>query len=138
MATVPIHIHRLNAQQVSQAVISAAAKVHSELGPGLLQNTYATCLQHELGKRSLRCAAEVSFPVIYEGVKLETGYRVDLLVEDLMVVEVKAVEAISALHHAQVVSYLKLSRKSIALLLNFNVIHFKDGIKRFANGSGWI
>ena len=136
MATVPIH--ELTVQQVSQAVISAAVKVHTELGPGLLQNTYATCLRHELGKRGLRCSAEVSFPVVYGGVQLETGYRVDLLVEDLVVVEVKAVETISALHHAQVVSYLKLSRKPIGLLLNFNVVHFKDGIKRFVNGSGWI
>ena len=80
---------------------------------------------------------QVGLPVVYRGVKLELGYRIDLLVEDLLVVEIKSVEAISPVHHAQVISYLKLSGKSIALLINFNVVHLKDGIKRFVNGTGW-
>jgi GxxExxY protein len=79
----------------------------------------------------------VGLPVIYFGVKLELGYRMDLLAEDLAVVEIKSVEAVSPVHHAQILSYLKLSGKSIGLLINFNVVHLKDGIRRFVNGTGW-
>ncbi|HEV3512858.1 MAG TPA: GxxExxY protein [Candidatus Sulfotelmatobacter sp.] len=129
--------HRLSAQEVSHAVISAAMKVHSELGPGLLESAYKACLQHELRQSGVRSHAEVGLPVIYRGVKLELGYRLDLLVEDLVIVEVKSVEGISPVHWAQVISYLKLSGKSIALLINFNVVHLKDGLKRFVNGTNW-
>ncbi|MGA8762159.1 MAG: GxxExxY protein [Candidatus Sulfotelmatobacter sp.] len=135
MATVPIH--RLTAQQVSHAVITAAMKVHTELGPGLLESTYTACLQYELGRAGVQSATQVGLPAIYFGVKLELGYRIDLLAEDLVVVEIKSVEAISPVHQAQVLSYLKLSGKSIGLLINFNVVHLKDGIRRFVNGTGW-
>jgi GxxExxY protein len=111
--------------------------VHSELGPGLLESTYQACLQHELLQAGIRSATQVGLPVVYREVKLELGYRMDLLVEDLVVVEIKSVEAISPIHQAQVISYLKLSGKSIGLLINFNVVHLKDGIQRFVNGSGW-
>jgi GxxExxY protein len=80
---------------------------------------------------------QVGLPVVYCGVKLELGYRMDLLVEDLVIVEIKSVEAISPVHQAQILSYLKLSGKSIGLLINFNVVHLKDGIRRFVNGTGW-
>jgi GxxExxY protein len=112
-------------------------KVHSELGPGLLESTYQACLQYELHIAGVRSASQVGLPVVYHGVKLEIGYRIDLLVEDLVIVEIKSVEAVSPVHHAQVISYLKLSGRSIGLLINFNVIHLKNGIKRFVNGTGW-
>lgn len=130
-------IHRLSAQEVSHAVITAAMRVHSELGPGLLESAYQACLQHELQRAGCRSANQVGLPVVYRGVKLELGYRMDLLVEDLVIVEIKSGDAISPVHQAQVISYLKLNGKSIALLINFNVVHLKDGIRRFVNGTEW-
>lgn len=130
-------VPRLSAQAVSHAVITAAMKVHSELGPGLLESTYLACLQHELREAGFRSEGQVGLPVVYRGVKLDLGYRMDLLVEDLVIVEIKSVEVLSPVHQAQVISYLKLSGKSIALLINFNVLHLKDGIRRFVNGTAW-
>ncbi|MGO9083776.1 MAG: GxxExxY protein [Candidatus Sulfotelmatobacter sp.] len=130
-------IHRLSAQEVSHAVITAAMRVHTELGPGLLESAYQACLQHELQETGLQAACQVGLPVVYRGVRLEIGYRMDLLVEDLVIVEIKSVDAISPVHQAQIISYLKLSGKSIGLLINFNVVHLKDGIRRFVNGTGW-
>jgi len=135
MATSPIT--RLTAQQVSHAVITAAMRVHTELGPGLLESTYTVCLQHELSKAGFRSLAQVGLPVVYDGVKLDLGYRIDLLVENLVIVELKSVDAIAPIHQAQILSYLKLSGKSLGLLINFNVVHLKDGIRRFVNGTGW-
>jgi GxxExxY protein len=135
MASVPIR--SVSAQQVSHAVITAAMRVHSELGPGLLESTYTVCLQYELREAGFRSAAQVGLLVVYRGAKLELGYRLDLLVEDLVVVEIKSVDTISPVHQAQIISYLKLGGKSLGLLINFNVVHLKDGIKRFVNGSGW-
>ena len=135
MATVPIH--RVSAQEISHAIITAAMKVHTELGPGLLESAYQACLQHELQEAGFRSANQVGLPVVYRGVKLELGYRMDLLVEDLVIVEIKSVDAISPVYQAQIISYLKLSGRSLGLLINFNVVHLKDGIKRFVNGTGW-
>ena len=135
VATLPIQ--RLSAQEVSHAVITAAMKVHSELGAGLLGSAYQACLQHELSAAGVHSACQVGLPVVYRGVKLEIGYRMDLLVEDLVVVEIKSVDAISPIHQAQIISYLKLSGRSLGLLINFNVVHLKDGIRRFVNGIGW-
>src|SRR5438552_17610717 len=134
MATFPLP--RPTAQQVSHAVITAAMRVHTELGPGLLESAYTACLQYELNDTGFRSAAQVCLPVIYRGVKLELGYRMDLLQEDLVVV-IKSADAISLVHQAQILSYLKLSGKSLGLLINFNVVHLKDGIRRFVNGKGW-
>jgi|SRR5437870_10467718 len=134
MATFPLP--RPTAQQVSHAVITAAMRVHTELGPGLLESAYTACLQYELNDTGFRSAAQVGLPVIYRGVKLELGYRMDLLQEDLVVV-IKSADAISLVHQAQILSYLKLSGKSLGLLINFNVVHLKDGIRRFVNGTGW-
>jgi GxxExxY protein len=131
-------IHRLTAQPLSHAVITAAMRVHSELGPGLLESAYQACLQHELSEAGFRSAVQVGLPVVYRGVKVELGYRMDLVVEDLVIVEIKSVDAISPVHQAQIISYLKLSGRSIGLLINFNVVHLKDGIKRFVNGTGWM
>src|ERR1700675_909891 len=135
MATVPIRT--TTRQQVSHAVITAGMTVHTELGPGLLESAYTACLQYELKRAGFFSATQVALPVVYRGVKLELGYRIDLLVEDLVVVEIKSVEAISPVHQAQILSYLKLSGKSIGLLINFNVVHLKDGIRRFVCGSSW-
>ena len=111
--------------------MDAAMKVHSALGPGLLESAYAVCLRHELIKRGLRVTSEVPVPVVYDGIKLEAGYRLDLVVEDTVVVELKAIEALAPIHQAQVISYLKLTGKPIGLLINFHSLHLKDGIKRF-------
>src|SRR5579859_2351625 len=135
MSTVPIH--PLTAHEISHEIITAAMKVHSELGAGLLESAYQACLHHELQEAGIRAACQVGLPVVYRGVKLEIGYRMDLLVEDVVIVEIKSVDAISPIHQAQIISYLKLSGRSLGLLINFNVVHLKDGIKRFVNGSGW-
>jgi GxxExxY protein len=112
-------------------------QVHSELGPGLLESTYTACLQYELKQAGFRSETQVGLPVVYRGVKLDLGYRMDLLVEDVVIVELKSVDAIAPVHLAQIISYLKLSGRSLGLLINFNVAHLKDGIKRFVNGTGW-
>lgn len=135
MATVPVY--KQTAHDVSRAVVNAAMRVHTELGAGLLESTYTSCLQFELREAGFGSAAQVGLPVVYHGVKLELGYRIDLLVEDLVVVEIKSVDALSPVHQAQILSYLKLSGKSLGLLINFNVVHLKDGIRRFVNGTGW-
>jgi len=135
MATTPLQ--KLTAQQVSHAIITAAMRVHSELGPGLLESTYQVCLQHELKKAGFRSETQVGLPVFYDGVHLDLGYRIDLLVEGLVVVELKSIDAIAPIHQAQLLSYLKLSGKSLGLLINFNEVHLKDGIRRFVNGTNW-
>jgi GxxExxY protein len=132
-----VSITRNTVQEISHAVITAAMRVHSELGPGLLESAYTACLQHELRKAGLKSDAQVGLPVVYDGVKLDLGYRIDLLVEDLVIVELKSVDAIAPVHQAQIISYLKLSGRSLGLLINFNVAHLKDGIRRFVNGTGW-
>jgi len=96
----------------------------------LLESAYETCLVHELKKNSVKVLSQVALPVTYDGTKLDAGYRIDLLVEDKVILELKAVEKITVLHHAQLMSYLKLSGKRVGLLLNFNTVHLKDGIKR--------
>jgi len=117
--------------EISGAVVDAAMKVHTALGPGLLESAYAACLRHELIKRGLKVASEVPVPVVYDGIKLEAGYKLDLLVEDTVIVELKAIEALAPIHQAQLISYLKLTGKPIGLLINFHSLHLKDGIKRF-------
>jgi GxxExxY protein len=130
-----IRTPRIN--QVSGAVVDATLKVHSQLGPGLLESAYKACLAHELRKRAFHVAAEVGLPVVYEGEKLELGYRMDLLVEGLVVVEIKCIDGIHPVHEAQLLSYLRLSGKSVGLLINFHVAHLKDGIKRMVDGRDW-
>ena len=108
--------------------------MHSVLGPGLLESTYQACLAYELRKRGVAVSEQVGLPVIYEAQRLEIGYRIDLLVQETMVVEIKAIEAIAPSHRAQLLSYLKLSGKPLGLLLNFNVVLMKQGIVRMRNG----
>lgn len=114
-------------------IVDAAMKVHSALGPGLLESAYETCLKHELLKRNLEVKSQVELPIVYEGIRLDAGYRIDLLVADSVVVELKSVEKIAPIHEAQLLSYLKLSDLQVGLLINFNVMHLKDGIKRMVN-----
>ncbi len=123
--------------QVSGAVVNAAMKVHSLLGPGLLESAYGACLAHELRKRGFNVDTQVGLPVVYDGEKLELGYRIDLLVENLVVVEIKCVDAVHPVHEAQLLSYLRLSGKNVGLLINFHVARLKDGIKRMVDGRDW-
>ncbi len=108
-------------------------RVHSALGPGLLESAYEACLNYELTKSGLRVEAQKPLPLVYQSVKLECGYRVNLLVEGKLIIEVKSIEALAEIHFAQVLTYLRLSGLRLALLLNFNVVHMKDGIRRIVN-----
>ncbi|HEX8811580.1 MAG TPA: GxxExxY protein [Terracidiphilus sp.] len=121
--------------QISGAIVDSAMKVHSALGPGLLESVYLACLVHELNQRGYRTAVQVPLPVVYDGVRLDLGFRLDVLVESLVVVEIKAVDAVSPVHQAQLLTYLKLSHKHIGLLINFNVVHLRDGIRRLVSGN---
>ncbi|MGA7969979.1 MAG: GxxExxY protein [Terriglobales bacterium] len=123
--------------QVSGAIVDAALKVHSLLGPGLLESAYQACLAHELRKRGFQVAAQLGLPLVYEGERLDLWYRIDLLVEELVIVEIKCVDAIHPVHEAQLLSYLRLSRKNVGLLINFHVARLKDGIKRMVDGTDW-
>jgi GxxExxY protein len=120
--------------RISGQIIDAAMKVHSKLGPGLLESAYQACLIFELQRRNIRARPQVELPIRYDDVLIEVGYRLDLLVEEDVIVELKSVEAIDPIHEAQLLSYLKLSGKRLGLLINFNVLHLKDGIRRFING----
>ena len=116
--------------RVSGQIIDAAFAVHSALGPGLLEHVYEACLEHELTKRGLRVARQLELPVIYDGLRLEVGFRIDMLVEGSVVVELKAVEIILPVHTAQMLTYLRLSGHRLGLLINFNVPAIKQGIHR--------
>ncbi|HTU24237.1 MAG TPA: GxxExxY protein [Pirellulales bacterium] len=119
--------------EISGQIVDAAMKVHSALGPGLLESAYHRCLFYELGERQLDVKFELDVPLRYGKVTLEAGYRLDLLVESQVIVEVKAVEKLLPIYEAQLLSYLKLSELRLGLLVNFNVVHLKDGIKRMVN-----
>jgi GxxExxY protein len=119
--------------EITRQIIEASMKVHTQLGPGLLESAYEACLGHELKKRNLKIAQQVMLPLIYDGEKIDCGYRLDLLVEDAVIVELKAVESILPIHHVQLLSYLRLANKEIGLLINFHSLHLKDGITRKIN-----
>ena len=116
---------------VSGQVVDAAMRVHSALGPGLLESAYEACLVHELQKRGLRVQSQVPMPVYYDGVRVELAYRIDLLVEDAVIVELMAIVKLAPIHEAQIPSQLKLSNYRLGLLINFHEVHLKNGIKRF-------
>ena len=117
-------------QEITGQIIGAAIAVHRALGPGLLESTYEACLAYELMQRGLRVEKQKELPVVYSGVHLDCGYRIDLLVESVVIVELKAVDTLAPIHEAQLLSYLKLSGCKIGLLINFNVEILKDGIRR--------
>ena len=118
-------------EAVAADIVDAAYKVHKEFGPGLLESTYESCLVYELEQLGLTVEKQKSLPVVYKGLHIEQGYRLDLLVNEAAIVELKAVEAITPVHEAQILSYLKLSGCPVGLLLNFNVKLLKNGIKRY-------
>ena len=119
--------------ELTGKVIQAAMKVHTALGPGLLESAYETCLEYELKKMGLKVERQKPLPLIYEEINLECGYRIDLLVEETVIVELKAVEELAPIHHAQLLSYLRLAGKKLGLLINFHTEHLRDGIVRKIN-----
>ena len=119
---------------ITYLIIQAAIRVHRELGPGLLESVYRACLLYELRQRALKVVAEQLLPICYRGVIIEGAYRLDFLVEDQVVVEVKAIETILPVHKAQLLSYLRLTNKPLGLLINFNVPLLIDGVERVMNG----
>ena len=123
---------RLN--RITNSVIGAAVDVHRTLGPGLLESAYEACLAFELARLGLKIEQQKPLPVVYRDVKLDCGYRLDLLIEDAVIVEVKTVDRIAPIHRAQLLSYLRLSGCKVGLLINFNVKILKDGIVRVVNG----
>jgi GxxExxY protein len=120
--------------EVGERILGCALTVHRALGPGLLEGVYESCLAHELGKSGLSFRRQLALPVVYDGMVMEAGYRVDLLVEERVVVEVKAIDKIADVHRAQLLSYLKLGGFRLGYLLNFNVALMKSGIVRLLNG----
>ena len=120
----------MRANEITQAVIGAAIEVHRALGPGLLESAYEECLAHEFDLRGLGYVRQLPLPLVYKAVHLDCGYRIDFLVENLVVVELKAVESLHPIHEAQLLSYLKLTEKELAFLINFHVKLMKNGIKR--------
>lgn len=120
--------------EISKKIIGAAIEVHKQLGPGLLESSYEVCLAYELNQQGLEIQTQVALPVVYKDVKLNAGYRIDLLVENKVIVEIKAVEALANIHTAQLLTYLRLKNIRLGLLINFNSVRVIDGIKRVING----
>ena len=123
-----------NLYEITEKIIGCAMKVHSKLGPGLLESTYQECLLYELLQLKMNVEKQKALPIIYNNIKLECGYRIDRLVEGCIVVEIKSVEALAPIHVSQTLTYLKVSNNRIGLLINFNVVKLKDGLKRVVNG----
>lgn len=131
--TLEYHDASMDTESISRAVIGAAMDVHSILGPGLLESTYRACLAHELVLRGLDVQVEYPLPVKYKGLAISVGYRIDVLVEGILIVELKAVERILRVHEAQLLAYLKLSGLEVGLLMNFHVPRLRLGIRRMVN-----
>ena len=125
--TIPIETDRVATQ-----IVDAVYAVHSNLGPGLLESAYEACLAREMSKRRLKFQSQVDLPILYDGIRLDVGYRLDFVVEDAVIVELKAVDELLPIHKAQLLTYLKLSGRRLGLLVNFNTILIKNGIKRLA------
>lgn len=123
----------MNENELSNKVIGIAIKVHQALGPGLLESAYKECLSYELKKASIKIDIEKPVPLIYQDVHLECGYRIDILVENKLVIEIKSVEALNDVHLAQTLTYLKIGNYKMGLLINFNVALLKDGLRRVVN-----
>ena len=121
--------------ELAKIVFEAGLKVHRALGPGLLESAYEECLFYELYCMNLQVEKQKALPLVYREVKLDAGYRIDLLVEHKLVIEVKSVEALNDLHMAQIITYLRLSNTKLGLLINFNTVLFKNGVKRVINGT---
>lgn len=130
MSVAEFEVLSARTESLAAQIVDAAVKVHKALGPGLLESVYEICLCHELSLRGIAFQRQVELPVCYEGIRLEAGFRIDILVDSCLVVELKTVDALSPLHEAQLLTYLKLSNNRLGLLLNFNVPIMKQGIKR--------
>ena len=124
----------MNENELSNKIIGFAIEVHIALGPGLLENAYKECLYHKIEKSGLFVEKEKAMPLIFEEVKLECGYRIDLLVANKVVLEIKSIDALCDVHLAQILTYMKIGNYKLGLLINFNVFRLKDGIKRVVNG----
>ena len=123
----------MNGNDLSKAVIGLAIEVHKALGPGLLENVYKECLCYKINQYGYKVEKEKSLPVVFEGVKLDCGFRVDILVESRLLIELKSVSVLNDVHLAQTLTYLKLGNYKLGLLMNFNVLRLKDGLKRVIN-----
>ena len=121
--------------EIASIVFESALKVHKRLGPGLLESAYEECMFYELKKTNLKVEKQKALPLIYDEVRLDIGYRLDLIIEDKFIVEIKAVESLNDIHLAQILTYLRLSNCKLGLLINFNVILLKNGVKRVINGT---
>jgi GxxExxY protein len=125
----------LKENDLAKLVFDAGLRVHRTLGPGLLESAYEECLYYELKKQNLYIEKQVALPVTYEEVRLEAGYRIDLKIEGKLIVEIKSIEALHDIHLAQILTYLRMSNCKLGLLINFNTLLFKDGVRRVINGS---
>ena len=123
----------MNENQISQQIIDASIKVHKKLGPGLLESSYEECLAYELRKRNLFVEKQKALPLVYDEIKMDIGYRIDIIVEKKVIIELKSVEFLNDVHLAQILTYLRLSDCKLGLLINFNVKLLKNGIKRVVN-----
>ena len=126
----PLSVHT---EDIAKAILDSAFQIHTALGPGLLESVYEACMVYELKLRGITVKSQVTLPVIYKGMKVDSGFRLDLLVDDCVVVEIKSADDISAVYRAQLLTYLRLSNIRLGLLVNFNVVHLRDGIKRIIN-----
>lgn len=118
-------------EKLSEKIIGSAIEVHKILGPGLLESAYEECLDYELQSNGLDVKRQLPVPVVYKEIKLECGYRIDLLVDDKIIIELKSVEILNPVHEAQILTYMKFAQKRLGLLMNFNVTRLKDGLKRY-------
>jgi GxxExxY protein len=124
----------MNEEEIGRHIVDACIRVHSILGAGLLEGVYESCLAYELEKRAMNVKRQLALPIVYDDLKVDNAFRIDLLVGDKVVIELKAVDGLSPVHSAQLFSYMKLGKYKLGFLLNFNVVHMKDGIKRMVNG----
>lgn len=129
-----VELMAMDVNRISGEVVDAAIAVHRELGPGLLESVYEAVLAHELTQRGFRIERQVAVPIVYRGLTFDEGYRLDVLVDGVVIVEIKSVEAITGIHKKQLLTYLRLTNRPLGLLLNFNVELMKQGISRIANG----
>jgi GxxExxY protein len=124
----------MDEEEISKQVVDAAVKVHNALGPGLLESAYESALAYELVKRGMRVNRQVIIPIFYDQLEIDEGFRADIVVNDLVIIELKSVESLQSIHFKQMLTYLKMSKKKLGFLLNFNSNLMKDGIKRIVNG----
>lgn len=117
--------------EITEKIIGSAIEVHKELGPGLLESAYEECLAYELREFGFKVERQKAVPVVYKNIKLDCGYRIDILVEDRVVIELKSVDSLNPIHEAQILTYMKFANKNIGLLINFNVTLLKNGLKRY-------